>query len=141
MPYYGPNMPNLSAASWNPQTNPNQNMVLTPRPGMLNGRIINSPNDIRPNEVSMDGLPSVFPMGDGSCVYVKYWDANGMIQTICYRATQPQQTNQNQGTPDISTRLDNIEKLLLLLTQGKNQQNNESKQQNNNKRKESTANE
>ena len=52
-------------------------------PSALPGRIIQSPGDVMPDEVPMDGSLSVFPLADLSCIYAKGWTDNG-ITTVRY---------------------------------------------------------
>lgn len=50
----------------------------------INGRVVNSLEEISPGEVAMDGSVSIFPFLDGSCVYTKNWNSNGSISTVKY---------------------------------------------------------
>lgn len=80
----------------------------------LQGRVVNSPQDIVPGEIPMNGTRSVFPAYDGSRIYVKYWDNNAQLQTDVYvleQQIQPQQANYN-GLDEILNRLSNIESML-----------------------------
>ncbi len=58
---------------------------LTPSPQQVSpirGKVVNSLNDITPQDVPMDGSPSFFPNADYTCVYMKVWDGNGTIKTF-----------------------------------------------------------
>lgn len=57
----------------------------------INGRMVNSHEDIVPNEVPMNGSVSYFPTSDYSCIYAKKWDSNGNIQTAKYILEIPTQ--------------------------------------------------
>lgn len=51
-------------------------------PPCIYGKVISNLQDIRPNDVSLDGSVSLFPMGDYSCIYAKAWGNDGTIQTF-----------------------------------------------------------
>jgi hypothetical protein len=51
----------------------------------INGRMVQSVENINANEVPMDGSMAFFPKQDMSEIYVKAWDANGLIKTIVYK--------------------------------------------------------
>lgn len=102
---------------------------MTQQPPMISaipGRVVNTFEDIRPNEVPGDGSISVFPQGDLSCIYVRYIAGDGTIKTRKFveeteaiAADMPStgQTNQN-GTPDyaaLNEKLDKIDKKLSKL--------------------------
>lgn len=50
-----------------PQVQP---MQMQPSYSVIPGRIVNTPDEIRPNEVPNDGSIAVFPLNDGSAVYL-----------------------------------------------------------------------
>lgn len=62
----------------------NNQQQVTQNQQRLNGRFVNSPNDIAVNEVDMKGSVSIFPANDMSCIYAKQWTADGKIQTVKY---------------------------------------------------------
>lgn len=90
------------------------------------GRVVNTFDDIRPNEVPGDGSISVFPQGDLSCIYVRYIAGDGTIktrkfveetETVAADIPSTGQTNQN-GVPDyaaLNEKLDRIDKKLSKL--------------------------
>lgn len=59
-------------------------MVQQQMPQGINGRFINSIQEVAAQDVPMDGSASVFPLRDGSGIYVKCWLPNGTIQTLFY---------------------------------------------------------
>lgn len=77
----------------------------------LSGRVVNSEDEITPQEIPMDGTLSLFPKADGSCVYGKAWNKDGSIRTIRYIPTQ-EEVVANQEGADISTVLQDIQKRL-----------------------------
>lgn len=95
----------------------NQQNIIPSRPSYLPGRLIGTPEDIRPNEIPMDGTIAVFPSLDYSYVVLKAWNSNGSIQTEIYR-------HESSGEPtdkdvkleefkmDLTERLERIEKML-----------------------------
>ena len=82
-------------------------------PGGLYGRVIANPEEIRLNEIPMDGTASLFPMKDDSCIYAKAWGPDGKIQT--YRYIREDAEPVEKGPSEFSqvmTRLDKIEQML-----------------------------
>ena len=81
------------------------------QPTMIPGRFVNNPNEIVPQEVPMDGSVALFPVADGSRIYMKGWDNNGGIQTRSYvlegAGEQP-----SDPLSLVMQRLDNIESML-----------------------------
>lgn len=73
----------------------NQQPVVNP----LNGRIVNSIEEITANDVPMNVPYSIFPKNDLSQIYIKSWNANGTIQTIAYAPIQPENTEQGASIP------------------------------------------
>lgn len=68
------------------------------------GKMIQSPNDIMPGDVPMNGTPCFFPMADGSAVFAKAWNADGTITTMRFVPEQP--------IAKEPTQLDRIEEML-----------------------------
>lgn len=96
-----------------------QTSAPTPIPGpmtgmpALHGRIIANPEEIKLNEIPMDGTASLFPMSDDSCIYAKAWGQDGKIQT--YRYIREDAEPVDKGPSEFSqvmTRLDKIEQML-----------------------------
>lgn len=68
----------------------------------INGRIVQTVENINANEVPMDGSMAFFPKQDMSEIYVKGWNANGTINTIVYKPyTEPSGSNAGNPTADI----------------------------------------
>lgn len=65
----------------------------------LNGRAVNSIEEITANDVPMNVPYSIFPKNDLSQIYIKSWNANGTIQTIAYAPIQPENTEQGANIP------------------------------------------
>lgn len=66
----------------NPQAGQRQNWkVYSPAPPVppLIGRWVNSFDEIKPQDVPMDGSICFFPQIDNSCIYAMVWDNNGRI--------------------------------------------------------------
>lgn len=53
-----------------------------PRQSYLQGRMVESENDIKPNEIPMDGTVTFFPKSDLSCVYGKTWTQDGVLKPL-----------------------------------------------------------
>lgn len=88
----------------------------TPVNQTLPGKVINNLQEVRPNEVPIDGSASVFPMSDLSSIYVKAWGPDGNIQTLKFVpdvSASQDMTNQGPSQFDqIMERLDSIEKAM-----------------------------
>lgn len=68
----------------------------------INGRIVQTVENINANEVPMDGSMAFFPKQDMSEIYVKGWNADGTIRTIVYKPyTEPGRSNAGNPTADI----------------------------------------
>lgn len=85
----------------------------------LTGRIIQTENEITPNEVAMDGSVSLFPLVDYSAIIAKQWNANGTISTIKYVPVVDNEDSKDIEpskldtlTEQVNKRFDNLEKLL-----------------------------
>ena len=57
------------------------------------GRWIDSPNEITPKDVPMDGTIALFPSRKGDVIYAKAWDSNGAIATIEFQQVKNEQSN------------------------------------------------
>lgn len=77
----------MQAARYQPQEQAPVQMQGTyqQQPVGINGRMVQSVENINANEVPMDGSMAFFPKQDMSEIYVKAWDANGLIKTIVYK--------------------------------------------------------
>jgi hypothetical protein len=77
----------MQAARYQPQEQALVQMQGTyqQQPVGINGRMVQSVENINANEVPMDGSMAFFPKQDMSEIYVKAWDANGLIKTIVYK--------------------------------------------------------
>ena len=113
-PYQGNQM---GYTPFQPMTAQQQN-VQQPQPQVLqiSGRIVNSADDILPNEVQMDGRNYYFPSFDGSCIYVKTWNKNGKLDMVKYVLDTVEQTPKESQLElmlnSINERLSKIEKTL-----------------------------
>lgn len=65
----------------------------------LNGRIVNTVEEITANDVPMNVPYSIFPKSDLSQIYVKSWNANGTIQTIAYKPIELENVQQGTNMP------------------------------------------
>ena len=136
--YQQPMYPQVAQSSWqaqpqvdrnnvapmpNYQPLPYQPQVQIPQPQMVQqqatvptvrGRVVTREEEIVPNEISMDGQISLFPLADYSCIIAKLWDSNGQIQT--FRFVPLVESTVEEDIEDkgdmILGRLDEIELLL-----------------------------
>lgn len=95
---------------------PQNQQVNRPTQIPVHGRFVESLEEVAPNEVSMDGSVSLFPLRDCSCIFARAWTSNGTIQTVKYvplvDSGDSQVTSQNDISTEILTRLTAIEKKL-----------------------------
>lgn len=113
-PYYGQvNQPYQYG-----QTNNYQN-TLPQQPASIRGRVVNSDQDIMPNEVPMDGNLILFPLSDYSCIYAKQWDRNGngiitvkYVPEIVKEEEKVEEVIPNEALASINERLDEIQSML-----------------------------
>ena len=81
---------------------------------VLPGRMINNPDDVKPNEVPNDGSFGIFPMADNSAVYLKGWTSNGTIQTLKFvQAVETTTAQQPQNMIDLSEEISQIKETLI----------------------------
>lgn len=64
----------------------------------INGRVVQSVENINANEVPMDGSMAFFPKQDMSEIYVKGWNADGTIKTIVYKPYTAPKDNQTANS-------------------------------------------
>lgn len=82
----------------------------------FSGRYINDINEVRLDEVPMNGQPCFFPTRDASAVYLKVWNQNGQLLTVRYILDQEQPGSEPNATTDsmddVYTRLTRLEEAL-----------------------------
>lgn len=88
---------------------------------ILSGRTVLSDKEITPNETPSNGSFAYFPLSDGSCIYAKCLNSNGIINTIKYvPIIDAEEENQSPSELDaIIERLDGIEAVLKKMTEPK----------------------
>lgn len=102
------NMPmGMNGQFGNPQPQTYQNR----QPSMV-GRIVTDINVVTPQEVPMNGGVGIFPIQDGSCIYVKSWTTDGRIQTNRYVKEATDQPEVQSEFSIVMDRLDKIETML-----------------------------
>ena len=97
-PYMQPQNPYMDRMNFlqNYQQNLQQPLVPTPMSGAnqqamsqqiagINGRIVQSVENINANEVPMDGSVAFFPKQDLTEIYAKSWNADGTIRTLTFK--------------------------------------------------------
>lgn len=91
--------------------------------GMILGRMINSIDEVFPNEVQMDGNIYFFPMRDYSCVYAKVWTKDATLKEFKFIPEKPVLPQvQTAAIPedfrnDVMTKLERIESILTPKTE------------------------
>ena len=135
-PYQMPQQPIQIPA--NPYMEPaSQNRQLN-----LRGRSVASENDIRPNDIVMDGGVSFFPKDDGQAIFVKWWGSNGLIEGRVF-VPAPDTTSDKVEGSNAEKKLDDILERLVRLEKrlGKPYNPSRSNHQNGSPKKEDVAHE
>ena len=78
------------------------------------GKWIDSPSEIAPKDVPMDGTVALFPSRKGDVIYAKAWDSNGAIATIEFHPVRnsDQASTQSSEYGAIMEKLSRIEERL-----------------------------
>lgn len=89
--YYGNGMMNAYPTQTTNMYQQYQQPRLDYRPivSHIPGHIINAPEEVRPNEIPMDGSIALFPTADFGCIYAKQWNTDGTITTVRFVKEQP----------------------------------------------------
>lgn len=66
-----------------------QNVVSNFQPPQVTCTFIDDISKVNPGMVPMSGSPSIFPMIDGSAIYVKSWNQYGTLDTVKYIPEKP----------------------------------------------------
>lgn len=66
----------------------------------VSGRWVENPNEIKPNEVPMDGGLYIFPQSDYQCIYAKVWTQDGRLMTYRFLPEKNEQRPQSQPSSD-----------------------------------------
>ena len=107
-----PSQASYSTPSYQQQMQPQQQMAQNQQQ-FLSGRFVRDISEVTPQEVPMNGSPSIFPVSDASAIYVKTWDNSGNIITVRYVKEEPKtQELTGQLEPAIDTTLANIQEQL-----------------------------
>ncbi len=65
----------------------------------LNGKMVDTVEQITANDVPMDGSFAIFPKKDMSEIYLKSWTPNGTIATVVFKPVLEEQENNSIPTP------------------------------------------
>lgn len=108
-----------SIASQYPQTQ--QSMPKNNQIPVIPGRMVTCEEEIKANEIPMDGTISLFMQNDYQRVIAKAWNGNGTIDTVRYVLERvPNDTPENDFQTQITNRLDKIEAMILSLSSKSN---------------------
>lgn len=117
-PWLGHAMNNAGMGPNGPQ---NQNQQRTqPKQSSLIGRVVNSPNDITPDDIPTNGMPAIFPMTDGSGIMVKALGNDFKVQDAIYVLQTPAPAEQEQKPNEFEVlmqRLNQIETMIAAMAQ------------------------
>lgn len=78
----------------------------------LTGHLVASQDDIKPNDVPMNGQAAYFPSQDGKVIFAKAWNPDGSITTVRYIPESAEEVQAQPTLFDIANQLSNIETLL-----------------------------
>ncbi len=79
----------------------------------LSGRMVNSVEEVVPNEIPMNGSVAIFPMANMSSIYVKGWNPDGTISTVQYMPVKAEDNSTPSVTlADVMNSLDDIRQLI-----------------------------
>lgn len=123
-----PQMPQPSTftPNWNQPVIPPslQQQPQNPNAVGMNWRFVNSPDEVLPAEIPMNGAIGVFVASDLSAVYLKQWNRQGGIDTVVYQVQKPELpvdiTKQRETSPEfqqIMVRMDEMMDLLDTMRQ------------------------
>lgn len=115
MPFNQPQVPQNWSQPVTPVPAPVQVPQQTPS---IPCRVVGSLDEIRPNEVPMDGSLSIFVTNDLSRIYARCWNGKGGIDTVEFGRTQPVVEPVGEETQTISldqimNKLDEISSLII----------------------------
>ena len=82
-------------------------MSLPNQPIGLNGKMVDTVEQITANDVPMDGSVAIFPTKDMSEIYLKSWTPNGTIATVVFKPALDEQTNSVSAQPEMKIGMDN----------------------------------
>lgn len=113
-PTYPYQMPQYTTPTYIPQQ-PQQ----TSNPSSISGRIIRSDEVVQPQEIPMNGSASVFPVQDGSAIYLKSWSPDGTIKTLKYvpDSSQAAGAQTPSATDQIMKRLEQLDAKISEISQ------------------------
>ena len=97
-PFYG-NTPYYPTPTYTtPTYMPTSTFQPNVQPSLINGRPVDSLEEITAQEVPLNGSLAVFPKKDGSIIYVKSTNGNGTIDTKMYVPAQESVAPEHAGS-------------------------------------------
>lgn len=82
-----------------------------PNNGLI-GHVVGSHEEIKPQDVPMNGNAAYFPAQDGSVIYAKAWNQNGSISTVRYVPENVGEQVQQPTLIDVMNQLSDIQDIL-----------------------------
>lgn len=104
-----------------PQPNMQEWKPYSPGPQMspLIGKWVAKFDDIKPQDVPMDGSMCFFPQSDGSCIYAMMWSNDGKIVPYRFLPEKNEaQASQSQQSPNINDLINGFEMMSSNLSDG-----------------------
>ena len=90
-----------------------QNQQVQPTIATLQGKVVDSIDMVRVNEVPFGGF-GVFPKGDLSEVYIKSWNSNGTTQINTYKPVPAEETTEAKEFSSIEALSKKMDELIEL---------------------------
>lgn len=91
-----------------------QNQQVQPAVATLQGKVVDSIDMVRVNEVPFGGF-GIFPKGDLSEVYIKSWNSNGTTQINTYKPVPAEETSEAKEILSIEVLSKKIDELNIKL--------------------------
>lgn len=108
MQQYQGYQPMCNQPAYQPQIPAQMQIQASQQVPAINGRMVGSYEEIKPEYVPMNGNVHWFPLNDGSCVYGKFWDNQGMLKAVKYVPENVEQVKVEDPVVMLNNKLDQI---------------------------------
>lgn len=110
MNYY-PNNNFYQGYSYNNPYQPQQTQIQQPQPAMLQGKLVDSIDVVKVNEVPFGGF-GIFPKADLSEIYIKSWNSNGTTQINTYKPIPNEESKETQVKNELLEKINSLNEKL-----------------------------
>lgn len=80
------------------------------------GRWVDTFDEIKPQEVPMDGGMYFFPLNDCSCIYARFWDRDGQLRTYRFLPEKTDPPAATASTPGLNDVINSYEMFSAAIT-------------------------